>query len=170
MGLPLARRTRGKVFGCGRAIPLDRAAKFRVWFEALSKPLTPATVRVLGALLWGYHNRDTGLCLPSYESIAEKAGVCRATVARAIEALEDAHVLTWQHRLKWMPKAVAGRIVRVVRRSSNAYRFHDPAPPPANATVTKKQDSYTLAAAPLDPQSPLERVLARFGRALKGSD
>jgi Helix-turn-helix domain len=36
---------------------------------------------VLHALLWGFHNSRSGVCFPSYERIAEKAGVARSTVA-----------------------------------------------------------------------------------------
>ena len=51
-------------------------------------------------LLWGFHNARSGLCFPSYEKIAERAGCARSTVAEAIKALEDAGLLTWVNRLK----------------------------------------------------------------------
>ena len=104
-------RRRDKVFGPGRAIPLDRNAKARIWayaqgYTALHRrqgqhrgPLTRACLDVLRALLWGFHNTHTGRCFPSYEAIAEKAKVDRSTVARAIAALEAGQVLTWENRL-----------------------------------------------------------------------
>jgi len=54
---------------------------------------------MLEALLWGFHNARSGLCFPSYESIADKAGCARSTVAEAIKALEDAGLLTWVNRI-----------------------------------------------------------------------
>ena len=39
--------------------------------------------------MWGFHNARSGLCFPSYEKIAERAGCARSTVAEAIKALED---------------------------------------------------------------------------------
>ena len=55
---------------------------------------------MLQALLWGFHNAASGLCFPSYEAIAEKAGCARSTVAEAIKALENAGLLTWVHRIR----------------------------------------------------------------------
>ena len=63
------RRRREKVFGDGRPRPLDRNAK---------------ALAVLEALLWGFHNARSGLCFPSYEKIADRAGCARSTVAEAL--------------------------------------------------------------------------------------
>jgi DNA-binding transcriptional regulator YhcF (GntR family) len=52
------------------------------------------------ALLWKFHNARTGLCIPSYETIAAAARVSTDTVRRAIDALQAAGVLTWVNRLK----------------------------------------------------------------------
>ena len=105
------RHRREKVFGPGRAVPLDRNAKVRVaaYARAWSArnrqpgqhrgPITRAFLDVLGALLWGFHNAHTGCCFPSYEAIATKAGCARSTVAEALKVLEWAGVLTWQHRI-----------------------------------------------------------------------
>ena len=102
---------REKVFGPGRAVPLDRNAKARVaaYARAWSArnrqpgqhkgPITRAFLDVLGALLWGFHNAHTGRCFPSYEAIAAKAECCRDTVYEAIKVLEWAGVLTWQNRI-----------------------------------------------------------------------
>jgi Helix-turn-helix domain len=136
---------REKTFGPGRCIPLDGNAKARI--QAYAKawnarhkqpgqhrgPLTRATIEVLEALLWGFHNAKTGRCFPSYESIATKAECCRDTVYAAIRALEFAGVLTWVNRIthirvreldlfgKW-------QIRRQVIRTSNSYMFRDPQP------------------------------------------
>jgi len=105
------RPRREKVFGDGRPRPLDRNAKVRVMTlaRALMRrtekgnaygPITAKALAVLEALLWGFHNARSGLCFPSYEKIAERAGCARSTVAEAIKALEDAGLLTWVNRLK----------------------------------------------------------------------
>ena len=62
-------------------------------------PLTRATLEVLEALLWGFHNSRDRRCFPSYETIALRAGCCRDTVYEAIRALEAAEILTWVNRL-----------------------------------------------------------------------
>jgi hypothetical protein len=40
-----------------------------------------------------------------YELIAEAAHCARSTVAEALKALENAGVLSWVHRIKWVPEA-----------------------------------------------------------------
>ena len=107
----MRRRRREKVFGPGRAVPLDRNAKARIaaYARAWSArnrqpgqhqgPITRAFLDVLEALLWGFHNSRSGCCFPSYEAIAAKAECARSTVAEALKALEWAGVLTWQNRI-----------------------------------------------------------------------
>ena len=136
------RPCREKVFGDGRPRPLDRNAKVRVMTlaRALMRrtekgkaygPVTAKALAVLEALLWGFHNARSGLCFPSYEKIAERAGCARSTVAEAIKALEDAGLLTWVNRLKRVRERCqdlfgrSGSLVRVLR-TSNGYRFNDP--------------------------------------------
>jgi hypothetical protein len=109
--LRLSAHRREKVFGPGRAVPLDRNAKCRIaaYARAWSArnrlpgqhkgPITRAFLDVLAALLWGFHNSRSGVCFPGYEAIAEKAECARSTVAEALKALEWAGVLTWQHRI-----------------------------------------------------------------------
>jgi Helix-turn-helix domain len=136
------RPRREKVFGDGRPRPLDRNAKARIMHLARAlmhrtEPgkaygaLTAKAVAVLEALLWCFHNARSGLCYPSYETIAEKAGCARSTVAEALKALELAGVLSWVHRLKRVSERCAdlfghmGSRVRVIR-TSNGYQFNDP--------------------------------------------
>ena len=188
-------RRREKVFGPGRAIPLDKNAKARVWayaqgYTALHRrkgqhrgPLTRAYLDVLKKLLWGFHNAETGRCFPSYEAIAEKVKVHRSTVARAIAALEAGGVLTWENRLVRQRVAVPGLersvLVLVPRRTSNAYSFRDPQPEiranlpkSQNSTGTTLKISSSLLeagkVAPLDPSKPLEAMLIRLGKTIKG--
>ena len=89
-------------------------------------------------------------------------------------------MLTWQHRITRVRERCTdlfGRITwrwRVIR-TSNAYVFRDPKPQlvgvPAskseNPTGTQDQDILDPVASPArDPDSPLERALARFGAAV----
>jgi hypothetical protein len=130
------------VFGLGRPRALDRNAKVRImhWARCLSRrtekgraygEITAKAVAVLEALLWAFHNAKSGLCFPSYETIAEAAHCARSTVAEAIKALEDAGVLSWVHRIKRVREAAPdlfdghGWRWRVIR-TSNAYNFRDP--------------------------------------------
>lgn len=133
---------REKLFGAGRPRPLDRNAKTRVMFIARALvrrtekgkaygDVTAKALAVLETLLWGFHNAKSGLCFPSYEKVAERAGCARSTVAEAIKALEAAGVLTWVNRLARIRARCAalfgnaGSRVRVIR-TSNGYTFNDP--------------------------------------------
>ena len=104
-------RKREKMFGAGRPRALDRNAKARIMHLArcLSRrtekgraygEVTAKALSVLEALLWHFHNAKSGLCFPSYETIAEAAACARSTVAEAIKALEDVGILSWVNRLK----------------------------------------------------------------------
>ena len=185
-------RRREKVFGPGRAVPLDRNAKARIAAYAKAwnarnrqpsqhkGPITRAFLEVLEALLWGFHNSRTGCCFPSYETIAAKAECCRDTVYEAIKVLEWAGILTWQNRITRIlvrERDLFGQWVgrwRVIR-TSNAYVFHDPQPQLAgvpaakseNPPGTQNQEVLDPVSRPLpNPDSPLERAFARFAAVL----
>jgi hypothetical protein len=189
---------REKVFGPGKAIPLDRNAKARIaaYARAWSRlhraegqhtgPITRAAQDVLRALLWQFHNGPTGRCFPSYERIAEAAGCARSTVAVALKALEFAGVLTWVNRIVRVRELVTdlfGKpawIWRVVR-TSNAYVLRDPGSKSENRRGTQNQEIQTLSVAALPGndtassalatrESPLDRALARLGTALAAKD
>ena len=183
------RGRREKVFGPGRAMPLDRNAKARIMAYARAwtarnrqpgqhkGPITRAFLDVLQALLWGFHNSRSGICFPSYERIAEKAECARSTVAEALRVLEWAGVLSWQHRITRIREACTDLFGRNawrwrVIRTSNAYAFRDPqavnsrdVPSKSeNQAGTQNQDVLEpVLVPPRDPNSPLERALARFG-------
>jgi hypothetical protein len=188
------RRRREKVFGDGRPRALDRNAKVRIMHQAraLSRKtakgkhygvITAKAVDVLEALLWGFHNASSGLCFPSYERIAERARCARSMVGEAIKMLEAAGLLTWVNRIVRVRERCEdlfghwGSRVRVIR-TSNAYQFIDPKGPESRPNPSKSefppgteiQDSlYSLSAPkpqPLDPTTPLDAALIRFGRAL----
>jgi hypothetical protein len=189
-------RRREKVFGPGRAVPLDRNAKARIaaYARAWSRlhrqdgqhkgPLTRAFLGVLEALLWGFHNSRSGCCFPSYERIAEQAECSRTTVYEALKVLEWAGILTWQHRIARIRERCTDLFGRDgwrwrVIRTSNAYVFRDPqvavsgrpAPEFGNLPGTQDQDVSKLPQAPaVDPASPLERALARFGAVIAAKD
>jgi hypothetical protein len=145
LGLSMASRCREKVFGLGRPRALDRNAKVRImhWARCLSRRtekgraygvVTAKALAVLEALLWGFHNAKSGVCFPSYETIAKAAGCARSTVAEALKALEVAGVLTWVQRIKRVRECCHdllgdnGWRWRVLR-TSNAYNFRDPGSP-----------------------------------------
>jgi hypothetical protein len=183
------RRLREKVFGPGRAVPLDRNAKARLAAYARARnartrqpgqhmgPITRAFMEVLEALLWGFHNTRDGRCFPSYEAIAAKAECCRDTVCEALKALEWAGVLTWQNRITRAlvrQRDLFGRWSNrwTVIRTSNAYVFRDPQQPLAGVPAAQSenrigtQTQYLLDPVPTpatNPNSSLERALARFG-------
>ena len=106
------------------------------------------------------------------ETIAGKAGCARSTV----KALEFAGVLTWQNRITRIRDRCRDLFGREgwrwrVIRTSNAYVFRDPASKSDQRTGTPNQeDSKALQTPPIDPMSPLERALARFGAALAAKD
>jgi hypothetical protein len=181
-----------KVFGPGRAVPLDRNAKVRIaaYARAWSArnrqprqhhgPITIAFERVLMALLWSFHNSRDGRCFPGYERIAAQARCARSTVAEALKALEWAGVLTWQHRITRVRERCTDLFGREcwqwhVHRRSNAYAFRDPqqqtrrptAYQSENESRTQNQVILGSVHAPArNPDGPLERALARFGAAV----
>jgi len=188
------RRRREKVFGNGRPRALDRNAKVRIMHQAraLSRRtakgkhygvITAKAVDVLEALLWGFHNASSGLCFPSYERIAERARCARSMVGEAIKMLEAAGLLTWVNRIVRVRERCEdlfghwGSRVRVIR-TSNAYQFIDPKGAESRPNSSKSefpsgteiQDSLSSLFAPktrpLDPTTPLDAALIRFGRAL----
>jgi hypothetical protein len=130
------------MFGLGRPRALDRNAKVRImhWARCLSRRtekgraygvVTAKALGVLEALLWAFHNARSGLCFPSYETIAEAAHCARSTVAEAIRALEDAGVLTWVQRIKRVRERCSDLLGHNgwrwrILRTSNAYVFRDP--------------------------------------------
>jgi hypothetical protein len=174
-------------------VPLDRNAKARITAYARAwsarnrqprqhrGPITRAFLEVLQALLWGFHNAHTGVCFPSYETIAAKAECNRDTVYEALKALEWAGVLTWQNRITRIlvrERDLFGQWAsrwRVIR-TSNAYVFHDPqagfqgriSSKSENPPGTGNQDVFDLVSAPVpDPNSPLERALRQLGAGIE---
>jgi hypothetical protein len=182
------RPRREKVFGEGRAIPLDRNAKVRILTlaRALMKrtqpgkhygQITAKQFAILRTLLFDFHNAASGKCFPSYEAIQEKADCARSTVAEAIKALEGCGLLTWCNRLIRVREACQDLFGRWgtrwrVLRTSNGYRFIDPmmASKSELQTGTPNQfsNSKTVTAQNTTeiPDSLLALALARLGDAV----
>ena len=169
------------MFGDGKPRPLARNAKLRIM--ALARVLMRRTAKgkhygaitakhymVLQRLLWDFHNAATGLCFPSLDTIAEKVGCCRRTVADAIKALEKAGLLTWVNRIKRVYMDGRWRVLR----TSNGYRFNPP--PDVQATKcnltsgTAGQAVLSSLATPVPTptaiDSDLAAALGRLGKAV----
>jgi hypothetical protein len=138
------RPRRDKMFG---VMTLARALTRRTEPGKHYGMLSAKFLAVLNALLWGFHNAQSGRCFPSYERIMERADCARSTVYEAIHALERAGILTWANRIarirEWGPD-LFGRAQnrwRVIR-TSNAYIFVDPKPC-AGPPVSSKSDFPT---------------------------
>ena len=178
-------RKREKYFGAAEGTPgMDGNAKARLiayahGWNALHRqpgqhngPLTKSFMDVLEALLWGFCHGKAGRCFPCYKAIAARARVSRATVAAAVKLLEQAGVLTWDHRLR--------RQGPLVRRTSNAYRFLQPGSlPPAQLGRCESRNrparvlplfSKKETPSNIDADSPLSRALARLGAAILARD
>ena len=81
-------RRREKVFGPGRAVPLDRNAKARIaaysraWDRLHRQPgqrggaLGRAALDVLGALLWVFHNARSGVLLSQLRDDRRQGRLC----------------------------------------------------------------------------------------------
>lgn len=185
--------TRTKMFGEGRAIPLDRNTKVRIEMYVRAKmqrsepgkhygEISAKSFAVFKALLWAFHNSKSGRCFPSYETIAEKADCARSTVYEAIRALERIGTLTWVNRIarikEWGPDLFgrARNRIRVIR-TSNAYTFVDPLAKNGNRPVTVSSKSELLTGTPNqdlhlavsrtpDRENPLHQALLRLEEAI----
>jgi|GEM_PF-5780923 len=68
---------------------------------AADPTLSPAAARIAIALLVTFHNIKTGLCNPSYSSVAKAAGTTRrGTAIEAVKQLEEAGWLTVERKAK----------------------------------------------------------------------
>jgi len=182
------RRRREKVFGEGRCQPLDRNAKARIMVYARAwsarhrrpgqhrGPLTRATLEVLAALLWGFHNSRDGRCFPSYETIAARAQCCRDTVYEAIRALEAADILTWVNRLirvQFRELDLFGKLALRSRliRTSNAYTFRDPLPcaqvPQGRGEAAADAASFSLSSKSENPPETQNQDFYRLSKSRK---
>jgi hypothetical protein len=154
-------------------------------------------LEVLRVLLFEFLDYTTGQLDPSYDEIARKAGVCRRTVAEALQRLKALGLLYWQRRSR--PEGDGNGGFRLVQRSNayaslppsqwRGYFETPPAPSPESGTWGDHPplpDQITQAAEELraqpgahrtmfavleaDPGDQLAGALARLGRTLFGSE
>lgn len=81
--------------------------------------ITRNGLAVFRALI-SFENRTTGLCDPSYESVAARAAISVASVHRGLRALKRAKVVDWTSRLVRIAGPLGGFLMRQI---SNFYRF-----------------------------------------------
>ena len=187
-------------------VPLPKKEAARRWHKARRFDLQTHTkgkhggaigrsgLAVFYVLLFDFLDFATGRLEPSYEAIAQKAGVCRRTVAAALKRLRELGLLHWQRRCREDEDA-AGSFR--LAQETNAYAslppsqwrgyFEPPPPPPpepgtwgdhpplpsviaqAAADLAAGAAHRTvLAGLECDPGDLLAGALARLGRALLG--
>jgi hypothetical protein len=149
------RPRREKLFGDGRPLPLDRNAKARVMTlaRALMRrteagkhygQVTAKAMAVLTALLWGFHNARSGLCFPSYKSIAARADCAPSTVGEAIKA-QSAVRLRCPCEVRWLINPGEGVVGRV-------------RPPAWLSAPGREGDKDSLSRGPATGSRPLKRA------------
>lgn len=114
---------------------LDRNQRAKLWIiaqgmERASKDkgarggcLGAIGLAVFNALLYAYLNTGTGRCDPSYDSLRTRCALCKASITKAIDALEASGLLVVYRR---MMRFRDERGVMVTRQISNAYVIADP--------------------------------------------
>ncbi len=121
--------------------PIDRNARSKILYlaEALERrtkrPGCPngclgwIGVKVLRALILHFHNKHSGLTCPSYTALQAMTGVCRSSIASAIQRLEKAGILQVMRRLvrervtRVSPHTGEMEIIVTTVQTSNLYRF-----------------------------------------------
>ncbi len=157
--------------------------------EALLTRLTASAVRVYEEVCT-LARLNRGRVYPSYDRLADVTGLGRATIARALAALEAAGFLVRQRRFTRVEGEGAGPRYA---QTSNAYRpmlpravtallprWMRPAPVPCDAAQREAEQAAELAAmkasltarelAGVTVGGPLGRVLARLGAALDAQE
>ncbi|MBB5374523.1 helix-turn-helix domain-containing protein [Acidocella aromatica] len=195
---------RGSVRAEVRFTPLPKKAavqlyhRAREWERSTRQPgrhggaIGRIGLAVLHSLLFDFLNHRTGQLDPSYEGIAKKAGVSRASVGRALVRLRSLGILDWVRRC--VGELRDGRFVLAQERNAYAvqgegqWRGYRPAsalpgaPEPGtwgehpslpSALAQAVQDQATglsqsavLTALASDPGDALAVALARMGQAL----
>ena len=79
---------------------------------------------VLNALLFGFLNANSGRCDPSYDALMKRTGLARGSIAKAIDLLEAAGLLTVTRRMMRFKDELG---ILVTRQISNAYVLSAPA-------------------------------------------
>lgn len=114
--------------------PLDRNQRARILF--LAEQIDRATkatgkrngclgyvgMNVLRCLLLRFHNASTGLCCPSYDTLQRVTGLCRQSIANALQRLVALGILGIVRRLARVE--IAGTVR--CQQGTNLYRFTMP--------------------------------------------
>ena len=146
---------------------MDRNARAKIGAEIRqNKALTGATVRVAQALLFEFMGA-AGRAWPSYEALAEAAGVSRRQAIRAVARLVALGYITKTKR--WADNRAIKRAGRwVPNQLTNIYcwikGFAVAAVKSAKTALEPRQESKPEAPAPL--ADGLAAALARFGNAI----
>lgn len=112
---PLDRNQRAKLLH--QAEMIERRSKGKGQRSGL---LGLTGLEVLRKLVLHFANRQSGLCMPSYDALQEATGFCRQTIARAIRALEACGIIKVVRRLV---RRVIDGVVRC-GQGSNVYAFN----------------------------------------------
>jgi hypothetical protein len=89
----------------------------------LFRSLRPEQAAALRALVLRFHRASDGYCAPSYTVLQAATGLCRQSIARALQRLEAAGILVICRRL--IREVIDG--VMVCRQGSNLYSVSEPA-------------------------------------------
>ena len=81
----------------------------------------PSGLQVLNALLFRFANSQSGRCDPSYTALQTATGLCRQTIADAINRLAQSGIVNVTRR--WLRLRDPGTGQIVARQISNAYSF-----------------------------------------------
>lgn len=161
--------------------------------EGLGGAVGQSALLVLQSLLFDFLNYRTGQLDPSYEGIAKKTGLSRATVARALARLKSLGIVHWVRRCASYVDA-AGRFC--LEQQRNAYGVCAPstwrghiarvahallpnewgAAPPPRASIVEEalrdvrpgDTAGLIRAYESDPDEKLAAVMARLGRGVLG--
>jgi hypothetical protein len=122
------------VMPCNHCRPLDRNQRARILHlaESLERRtkvvggrngvLGYVGVAVLKALLFQFNRGIDGMCCPSYTVLQAATGLCRQSIARALQRLEAAGILRITRRL--IRETIDG--VMICRQGSNLYAIGEP--------------------------------------------
>lgn len=118
---PMTKREALKLWHEARAMNRDRSAVSKS--GARRSVIGAGAMAVLQSLLFDFLNYKTGQLDPSYEGLALKTGLSRATVARALSRLKALGIIHWQRRCNAFVSA-AGRFC--IEQLRNAYAVLKP--------------------------------------------
>lgn len=157
-----------------RSTPLDRNQRARLLYlaEALERRtkttgrrngvLGYVGLQILRALLLGFQNGRTGVCVPSYSAIQAATGLCRASIAEGLKRLATTGILTIVRRIERRRIVREGREIMSTVQGSNLYSFAEPR---ADADLIKPEPRRRSVPQCLKPMwQPFKPQLASLDR------